>query len=303
MTLLFKPAVMAPQLLSTAIPRTTGSKFLHFPLMRILTLLLSLAPVGALNFGLSVLILDKLPKPIASNQLWIQTLFLLPLLVWVYSWFCRKVEGRKAWEFSFRGALREFLTGAAISALWIGSLVGVLALAGCYRVVGTNGAFALFNSFFLFGLGSFAQELLFSLVLFRLMEDWLGSWRALVLTSLVFTVAHAFNPGASALSLLDLLVGGASYYAAFMYSRRMWLVWGLHFSWNFFQAGVFGMPNSGIVFKGFLKPAISGPTWLTGGAFGIEASILTLAFSVGLAVLFLAMSVKRNQTLAPRWRR
>jgi len=300
---LFKPFVMAPQLLSTTAPRTPGGRFLHFPLVRILTLFLSLAPVAALNFGLSVLVLDNLPKPIASNQLWIQTLFLLPLMIWVYTLFCRRVEGRPAWEFTFRGAPREFLTGAAISALWIGGLVGAMALTGCYRVVGTNGAKVLFDSFFRFGLGSFAQELLFSLLLFRLLEDWLGTWSALAFTSLIFTAAHGLNPGASASSLLGLLVGGASYYAAFMYSRRMWLVWGLHFSWNFFQAGVFGMPNSGIIFKGLLKPAISGPAWFTGGAFGIEASVLTLAFSVGLAVLFLGLAVKQGQILKSSWRR
>lgn len=294
---------MATQLLSAAKPRTKTGRILHFPVVRIFLLLLSLALVGALNLGLSVLVLDKLPEPIASNQLWIQTLFVLPLLVWVYSAFCRKVEYREAWEFSARGAIREFLAGASISALWISALVGVLALAGCYRVVETQGALVLFNSLFLFGLGSFAQELIFSLVAFRLLEEWLGTWRALLLTSLIFAGAHAFNPGTSALSMLDLLAGGASYLAAFIYSRRMWLVWGLHFSWNFFQAGVFGMPNSGLVFKGLLKPAISGPAWLTGGAFGIEASVLTLTYSVCLAVLLLILSVKLVQILPARWRR
>ncbi len=303
MTLFPNPLVAAPRLLSAARPLTKTGRALHFPLIRIPLLLLALAPVGALNFGLSVLVLDRLPEPIASNQLGIQALFLLPLLIWAYSTFCRKVEGREAWEFSSRGAFWEFLAGASISASWIGGLVGVLALAGCYRVVETQGTLTLFNSFFLFGLGSFAQELLFSLVLFRLLEDWLGSWRALLVSALVFAAAHAFNPGTSALSILDLFVGGASYLAAFIYSRRMWLVWGLHFSWNFFQAGVFGMPNSGIAFKGLVKPAISGPAWLTGGAFGIEASVLTLTFSVCLAALLLTLSSRHAQILAARWRR
>ena len=48
--------------------------------------------------------------------------------------------------------------------------------------------------------------------------------------------------------------------------------WAVHFSWNYMQTGVFGMNNSGLAQGGFITPLLSGPDWLTGGAFGLEGS-------------------------------
>ena len=71
--------------------------------------------------------------------------------------------------------------------------------------------------------------------------------------------------------------------------------WAVHFSWNFFQAGVFGMNNSGMDQDGLINPIISGPNWLTGGDFGIEASMLGLVVNliVGGSILLYAFKSKQ----------
>lgn len=293
----------APNLLTQGAVSRRGGRFLRHPLVRLLLLPVTLAPVAAVNYGVSVSLLDRLPAPLARHQIVFQSILLVSLLMLVYRWFCQKVEGRTVMEFSTRGAAREFLLGAGLSILWVLVYVGGLAAMGGYRVQAIQGFGVLLDGFFFFGMGAFAQELFFTLIVLRLLEDWLGSRTALPLALGVFLAAHAMNPNHNLLSTLGLLTGGASFMGAFLVTRRFWMVWGLHFAWNFMQAGVFGMPNSGHTFQGFLKPTIQGPVWLTGGAFGFEASIPTVCFSAALAVVLLALARRKGQLLAPRWKR
>jgi uncharacterized protein len=84
--------------------------------------------------------------------------------------------------------------------------------------------------------------------------------------------------------------------AAFVLTRRIWFVWGMHAAWNFIQDGIFGMPNSGIdQFPSWINPSVNGPVWLTGGAYGIEASALSLVLSIIGALILLkwASNVKQ----------
>src|SRR5947208_798161 len=56
--------------------------------------------------------------------------------------------------------------------------------------------------------------------------------------------------------------------AAYMMTRRLWLVIGAHFGWNFTESGM-GAAVSGNVSHGLVKASVTGPTYLTGGIFGI----------------------------------
>ena len=102
-----------------------------------------------------------------------------------------------------------------------------------------------------------------------------------------------------AIAIEDLLIVGA-----FMYTRRLWLVWGIHFGWNYFQDGVFGMPNSGMTnIPGFINPTVTGPEWFTGGAFGIEASYIVVILTAAAGIFILYKAVKKNQIVPPLWKR
>ncbi len=278
-------------------------RVLRHPLTRLILLPLALLPVAAVNLGVSILVLDRLPAPLAKHQIVFQSVVIVALLALIYQRFCKGAERRQVLEFSWNGALKEFLVGAAIAAGWVSTFVLLLTASGSYRISGVSSAATLMDATFLFAMGSFAQELFFSLIVLRLLEEWLGSRLALGLSVAVFVAAHVLNPNQSVLSFLGLAAVGTTFMAAFMWTRRLWLAWGLHFAWNLLQAGVFGMPNSGHSFKGLLRPVISGPTWLTGGAFGFEASILTILFLTVLTVLFMQRASLHGQLLAPRWKR
>jgi membrane protease YdiL (CAAX protease family) len=130
------------------------------------------------------------------------------------------------------------------------------------------------------------EEILFRGVLFRIPERSLGSWAALALSALIFALAHLPNEGVTPLAVANTAVAGLMFAAAYLATRRLWLAIGAHFAWNFLSDGVFSLPTSGSPARGLLQGQLSGPEWLTGGAYGLEASVLTLAaYSLATALL------------------
>ena len=63
------------------------------------------------------------------------------------------------------------------------------------------------------------------------------------------------------------------------------------------------MPNPGYQGEGLIKPIINGPEWITGGKFGVEASI-TAALILSIAgLIILKITIKKNQLVLPVWKR
>ena len=125
---------------------------------------------------------------------------------------------------------------------------------------------------------AFREELLYRGVIQRVSEERLGTWLALAFASVWFGWQHADNPGAGLFDgVMIALFGGVLLGACFVATRRLWLAIGVHAAWNFVEGGVFGTPVSGYAIPGVLRSSLSGPEWLTGGPFGPESSLVTLA--------------------------
>ena len=73
-----------------------------------------------------------------------------------------------------------------------------------------------------------------------------------------------------------------------MATRSLWFAMGLHTAWNFLQGTIFGVAVSGIgaPTDSLFQPLIQGNPWLTGGAFGIEASVIAVVLGLGLGSYF-----------------
>jgi hypothetical protein len=91
--------------------------------------------------------------------------------------------------------------------------------------------------------------------------------------------------------------------AAYAFTRRLWLPIGIHFAWNFTQGGVFGVAVSGNDIPGLLQGRLSGPVWLSGGAFGAEASVVAVVLCLAAGIFFIAKVVQQGQIVQPFWRR
>jgi uncharacterized protein len=201
------------------------------------------------------------------------------------------------------GFLWGFLLGAALLSL----TVGALALVGDYRVDGfgpgaTVRAFA--SATLLFFVAAVFEEVLARGILFRLLEQGLGTWVALVLSAAAFGLGHRGNPGATALSTVALaLEAGVLLGAAYVATRSLWLPIGLHTAWNVFEGPVYGAAVSGNALPSVLSARFVGAEWLTGGAFGPEAGLAALLWGCSLGGAFLLLAVRRGQIFTPRWLR
>lgn len=146
------------------------------------------------------------------------------------------------------------------------------------------------------------EELLLRGVLFRVAERSLGSWVALALSAVLFGLLHAGNPNATWWAAVGLaLQAGVLLAAAFLVSRSLWLPIGIHWGWNAMQAGVVGGTVSGHATSPVLTVQAAGPEILSGGAFGLEGSVVATGTCAAVAIVLCLIAVRRGRTRPGFW--
>jgi membrane protease YdiL (CAAX protease family) len=127
-------------------------------------------------------------------------------------------------------------------------------------------------------------------------------WVGLVLSSVIFAVLHGTNPGVADNGLVGALVILANIFlaglilgAVFLISGKLWLPTGLHLGWNWATAVVFGLPVSGFRLPSLLESeAVEGSGLMSGGAFGPEGSLPSLAVLTVVAAVLVSLALKRG---------
>jgi uncharacterized protein len=214
-----------------------------------------------------------------------------------------------------RRAVRELALSPSALELVIGILFGfglysvcifVLLSLGVYRVDGLNAWQILLPGLAAPLATGVFEELLFRGGVFRIAEKWVGSWIALVISSLVFGFVHLENDAATMRGILSIsLWAGILLTATYMLTRRLWLGIGLHAAWNYTQGTVY----SGIVSgnesptPGLIKSTMQGPDWLTGGTFGVEASAIAVLICTASGIVMLVVAARRGNVVRPSWKR
>lgn len=201
------------------------------------------------------------------------------------------------------GAPKGFTVGFLIGFGIFAAVVGIAALLDVYNVAGPGNTRDLVVAFIGLGLvPAFMEELLFRGIMFRWIEELGGSWTALLLTSLLFGLSHIVNPNATWFSSAAIAIeAGLLLGAAYMLTRNLWLPIGLHAGWNFTQGEVFDVPVSGIDQHGLVTATLSGPTLLSGGAFGLEASVIGLGATTAVGLWFLVRAIREGELVQPWW--
>ena len=192
------------------------------------------------------------------------------------------------------------ITGKAVMNLGLGCAVGVATFAFAVLIAVAGGGLSfvqnpeVFNSLWpsiglpllVFAAAAAFEEAFFRGYIFQTLTRSGYAWLAILITSIPFGIAHLNNPNAGTISTINTVLAGVWFGVAYLKTRDLWFVWGVHWFWNWTQGSVFGIEVSGLTdlsSSPLLKEIDNGPHWLTGTTYGIEGGIAcTIAIIVSI---------------------
>ena len=221
-----------------------------------------------------------------------------------YKLFYRKIENREVTEISVKGIAKNLTFGIIVGLALQSLTVLVIYLNNGFKIVSINPvSFIIIPVTVAFTVAIF-EEILIRGIIFRIIEEKLGSYIALIISAIIFGGLHLINPSSSLISATCVAVeGGLLLGAAYIYSRSLWLPIAIHFAWNFMQSGILGAITSGNEkTNSLLTTQITGAKIITGGEFGPEGSIQAILFCLIAAIALMYLNVKRNKLIKPYWK-
>lgn len=192
--------------------------------------------------------------------------------------------------------------GLALGAVLCAVVVGVVAALGGYVVDAVDWSRPGVGSVWTLGVvAGVAEEIIFRGVVFRLLEPALGTWGALALSAVVFGGMHLANPRATWAGAAAIAVeAGLGLGLLYALTRSLWVVIGVHAAWNVVQGVVFGIAVSGTpTVRGLVVSHPAGPVLLSGGGFGVEASVVSVACWGLVATVLVVLLVRGHRVVAP----
>jgi len=289
-------AYLPEQLFNQKEGKTKTEKFLLFPLWRLILffILLSFA------YALSVVSCEKLPQIVA-----IPVSFILAAASALILYGNALIENRRLLELNLKSALVELPVGLIIGLCTFSMVIFIMWLLDVLQFEGINSHSNLLNMFPLLVLAGFIEEYIFRGIIFKLSEEMVGTWIAIVIQAALFGLVHGGNVNATAFSTFAIAIeAGILLVAVYMLTRRLWMAIGVHFAWNWVQGPFFGIPVSGHDINGLFETTVNGPEILTGGAFGAEASIVALIICTLVGLIFLLKAIKiPGNIVKPMWHR
>lgn len=282
----------------------SGWRFAVFSALFIVSAMM-IGGVGvALLSSLSVPLDPGTPGYIVTNGL----LMLIPALL--IGWLCGKyLEGLPfralgAWFTS--GWLRNLVAGILFGAGTLAFAVLVAFLFGGLRFESNPIdtvilARSLGWAFLIFAVGAASEEALFrGYILQTFARSGLAAL-AIGMTAVLFGAIHLGNPSAGIISTLNTILAGVWFGIAYLKTRDIWFVWGLHLMWNWMQGAFFGIEVSGLtdlVSVPLLREIDHGPVWLTGETYGVEGGIVTtIALIVSTLVIWYMPFLKPSEEM------
>jgi membrane protease YdiL (CAAX protease family) len=117
----------------------------------------------------------------------------------------------------------------------------------------------------------------------------------IIAPALFFSLAHITNPGFTALPMLSIFLAGVLFAVLFVRSGSLWMPFGFHFAWNFFEGNIFGISVSGNEVESMIEISYTDSTLLNGGTFGAEGGLVVIALlAVGIVLTWRFMKPAKD---------
>ena len=253
--------------------------------------------LGALAFVVSGNIALKPPATtpfVASlvfRVLW--TLLLFGIFIWLLTVGDHIEEHRIAAQGlpRVKGCLKQFLLGTVLGCVFTVLAVAPIYFLGHFRTKNLMTWHLVPNLvavILTLLCGALAEELMFRGYPFQHLERAIGAPSAVLVFSVFYGLLHLLNPQAGPWGVANTILIGILLTIAYLRTGALWLSWGIHFGWNATLGLVLGLPVSGFrYFNLWIYTQAYGPTWLTGGYYGVEAAATgTVAILIGILVVW-----------------
>lgn len=216
--------------------------------------------------------LTNLPVLLLSETLMLISAFLA-------AWIVLKVRGLPltGLGLSMRGRWKDMGSGFLFILILYAVGFGLSLILGAVEVVGVRFQLSsLLLTLLFFFLVAVTEELIGrGFILGRMLDGGVNKFWALLLSSVIFSLMHLFNPGFAIVPFLNILLAGVFLGASYIYTRNLCFPIALHWFWNWLQGPVLGYEVSGNKFgDSLLQLQLPEANLINGGTFGFEGSIL-----------------------------
>ncbi|CAL2083197.1 type II CAAX endopeptidase family protein [Tenacibaculum sp. 190524A05c] len=272
-------------------------KFLYFPITKIILGI-------AICLGVLIGVQNFITKPIIYSLIDSKTIgdtivnyISVAVLLSTYYYLFKFYEKREITELSKRSILKELIGGFFLGFAILSLVILILYLLGYYQILSFSGFSYFLAPLSFLVIAALLEEVLFRIILYRILENWLGTILALGIISFMFEIPHVLNPNVTFLSVVLGLLFGFAHGIMYTYSKKIWLPFAFHLGWNFAQP-FYNSNLSGIDdFSPVFVAKFNGPELLTGSIYGIEDSILSILFLLIICVIFLYLSIRNNKII------
>lgn len=284
-----------------------GKIIFNFFIIFIISLILSSIPqivvlvvetINAINNGIP---LEELEAQLENSRAGMYAMLFSTIITsLIVIWYCKKKEkiSLRAMGFERKNAIRNYLFGLIIGFAMFSSVIGINVATGAMTMEGltTNFSISTVGFILLFLLGFLFQgaeeEILTRGYLMVSIGAKHNMRKALLISSIIFALLHAFNPGLTILALINLTLFGVFAGLYIICFDNIWGACAIHSIWNFAQGNFYGISVSGMAKMDSIFSTVNteGKELINGGAFGAEGGIATtISLVVAIVLLFVYM--------------
>ena len=275
-----------------------GQKILYSPLTKILIAIIVFLCIYVIRDIIRELLMDMDLHDNIKHL--IRGVFIISITIISYSLLYIFFEKKIFTDFFVNSLGKNLFVGLFLGVVIQSLIILVMYLKGYYTVISINPNSFLFiiPALMLPLTTSILEETLFRGFIFRIIEEKLGSYIAMIISGFLFGILHFIDPNCSLFEALLISIPGLLLVVAYMYSRNLWFPIAIHFAWNFTQDFIYGVYETG---RSLIIPTLEGSKWFTGGVIGVEGSIQAIIFSLIATIILLLLCHKKGKVKKPYW--
>ena len=264
-------------------PEFVIKKLLAFILIYIASVIIGEAVIiGALSgMGFDVMNGEVPPEGIVT---WLLSYFEYAVYILLAFLYIKLIE-KESPKAMFQGKALDYLTGAVFSVGLLAVIICGCCASGSISFLGVGADFKLSKLLLILPgivLQSASEEVLCRGFLLGALKKKISDPAAVFISSSVFVFLHflgmlSCEPEYFVVGLINLYLISFLFSLLTLWRGNIWMACGLHFAWNYVLNCIMGLTVSGneSLSDGPLAFVVNGDNLLSGGAYGIEASILT----------------------------